>query len=250
MHSVLVTGANRGVGLEFVRQFLQLEESPKHVFACCRNPEDAKELQNLSKDKHQLKIVKLDVTDKATFPDAVETVNQNVGEEGLGVLINNAGVLQRGSTETTSMADMEESYRVNVMGPFAVSQAFLPALKRAAETNRLTDNPKHLSTGRAAIVNITSALGSFQLCTSSRYIPYRTTKAALHMLTKCMTFDLTPQGILVVAMHTGWVQTDMGGKNATLTPRRSIQGMLRVLTRLSEKDAGKAFTWEGKLLPW
>ncbi|XP_038053755.1 C-factor-like [Patiria miniata] len=249
MRSVLVTGANRGIGLEFVRQLLQLEEPPLYVFACCRAPEDAEALQSLTKDKQQLKIIKLDVTDEATFPEAVATVDRAVGEEGLGVLINNAGVLQRGGTETTSMADMEESYRVNVMGPLAVSQAFLPALKRAAN-RACTDSPKQLSTDRAAIVNITSALGSFQLCTSSRYIPYRTTKAALHMLTKCMNFDLRPQGILVVALHTGWVQTDMGGKNASLTPKKSIQGMLRVLARLREKDAGKAFTWEGKLLPW
>ena len=70
------------------------------------------------------------------------------------------------------------------------------------------------------------------------------------MLTKCMTFDLGPQGILVVALHTGWVQTNMGGKNASLTPARSIRGMLRVMGRLGDNDAGRAFTWEGKLLPW
>ncbi|XP_071790572.1 C-signal-like [Asterias amurensis] len=248
MHSVLVTGANRGVGLEFVRQLLRLREPPKHVFAGCRTPEDAMELQRMAKDNQTLLIVKLDVSDETTFAESVEMVDKAVGEKGLAVLINNAGILRLGGTETTTLADMEESYKVNVMGPLAVTQAFLPLLKRAAAKSEI--NSHHLSIHRAAIINITSALGSLQLCTSSKYIPYRTTKAALHMLTQCMTFDLSPAGILVVALHTGWVRTDMGGKTAILSPKESISGMLNVMRYLTEINAGQALTWEGRILPW
>lgn len=234
MRRVLITGANRGLGFEFVRQCLARGD---RVFAGCRNPAKATALQALSADHPgQLTIPPLDVTDEETIAACVEAIRSQV--DGLDLLINNAGIYPRGETPTTLNADtMLRAFHVNAVGPMIVAKHCLDLL-------RAGDHPR--------IVNISSKMGSlwWKEREGGGDYSYCSSKAALNMLTRTLAFDLRSDGIIVVALNPGWVQTDMGGSNADLTPAESVCGMLEVIERLTESDSSKFFTWEGKEHPW
>uniref|UniRef100_A0A8C8SSV6 C-factor-like n=1 Tax=Pelusios castaneus TaxID=367368 RepID=A0A8C8SSV6_9SAUR len=147
---------------------------------------------------------------------------------------------------------MSMVYTTNVTGPLLVSQVFLPLLKKAAQGCP----QKGMSCSKAAIVNISSEAGSIQnvlIWNMGQFISYRCSKAALNMLTKCQSLVYGNDGILSVAVHPGWVQTDMGNSispEAPLTVVASAQGILTMLPTLSEKDNGAFVSWEGKVVPW
>ncbi|XP_068022681.1 C-signal-like [Melanerpes formicivorus] len=254
IHSVLVTGANRGIGLEFVQRFLGMPTPPKWVFAGCRDPKGqrAQELQNLASKHPNLVIVPLEVSNPASIKAAAATVEKHLGGSGLNLLINNAGILKINSLANETLENMTEIYTTNTIGPLLMGQAFLPLLKKAAQGSP----GSALSCSKAAIVNISSIGGSI---TSQfawdmiQIVSYRCSKAALNMLTKCQSLGYREHGILCVALHPGWVQTDMGnaaGHQPPVTVDASVQGMLKVLSSLSEKDTGTFLDWEGKVLPW
>uniref|UniRef100_A0A8C8SSR9 C-factor-like n=1 Tax=Pelusios castaneus TaxID=367368 RepID=A0A8C8SSR9_9SAUR len=251
VRSVLVTGANRGIGLELVKQFLGKSNPPKWVFATCRDPEgmQAQELQNLASRHPNLGIVALEVTDPANVKTAAARVEKHLKGSGLNLLINNAGILRLTTLETETLEDMSLVYATNVIGPLLVSQVFLHLLKKAAQQSTQTG----LSCSKAAIVNISSEGGSISKLFAwqlGQVISYRCSKAALNMLTKCQSLGYGGDGILSVAVHPGWVQTDMGSPQAPLTGEASAQGILNVFPTLTEKDNGGFVSWEGKDLPW
>uniref|UniRef100_A0A8C8VPL1 C-factor-like n=1 Tax=Pelusios castaneus TaxID=367368 RepID=A0A8C8VPL1_9SAUR len=254
IHSVLVTGANRGIGLELVKQFLGKSNPPEWVFATCRDPEgvQAQELQNLASRHPNLVIVVLEITDPASIKAAAVVVEEHLKGSGLNLLINNAGIVRQSTLETESLEGMSLVYTTNVTGPLLVTQAFLPLLKKAAQGS----NQKGLSCSKAAIVNISSECGSIQnvyLWHIGQALSYRCSKAALNMLTKCQSLGYRDNGILSVAVHPGWVQTDMGNSAAFTAPMTvdvSVREILNMLTTLSEKDNGTFVDWEGKVLPW
>ncbi|XP_067390525.1 C-signal-like [Emydura macquarii macquarii] len=253
VHSVLVTGANRGIGLELVKQFLEKSNPPKWVFATCRDPEGvrAQELRNLASRHPNLEIVALEATDPASIKAAAGRVEYLKGS-GLNLLINNAGIVRVTTLESETPEDMSLVYATNVIGPMLVSQAFLPLLKKAVQQSTQTG----LSCSKAAIVNISSDGGSITNVFAwhlGHVVSYRCSKAALNMLTKCQSLGYASDGILSIAVHPGWVQTDMGNASslqAPLTVDASVRGILNVLTSLSEKDNGTFVDWEGKVLPW
>ncbi len=234
MQRVLITGANRGLGLEFVRQCLA---RGARVFAGCRNPENAGDLQTLSATyPGQLTILTLDVTDEATIDASVETIRSQV--DGLDLLINNAGAFPRGETPTNLDAEtMLQAFHLNSVAPMIVAQRCLDLL-------RAGNQPK--------IVNISSKMGSlwWKEREGGGDYSYCSSKAALNMLTRTLAFDLRSDGIIVVAMQPGWVQTDMGGGSADLTPTESVGGMLKVIEGLTEAHTSKFYTWEGREHPW
>ncbi|XP_074839603.1 C-signal-like [Carettochelys insculpta] len=259
--SVLVTGANRGIGLELVKQLLGSSNPPKWVFATCRDPagERTLELQELAAKHSNLVIVALDVTDPASIKAAAARVEAHLKGSGLNLLINNAGIWKFNTLELETPEDMALVYATNVMGPLLVSQAFLPLLKQAAQGSP----QRGLSCSKAAIINISSDAGSIQnvyLWHLFQIISYRCSKAALNMLTKCQALGYGGDGILSVAVHPGAVQTHMGNSGsdqlaislgeAVLTVEASVRGMLHVLSTLSEKDNGAFVNWEGEVLPW
>jgi NAD(P)-dependent dehydrogenase (short-subunit alcohol dehydrogenase family) len=231
---VMVTGGNRGMGLEFVRQCLVRGD---RVFAGCRNPGNAVDLQALSvAHPGRLAILTLDVTDEATIDASVETVRSQV--DGLDLLINNAGAYPRGETPATLNATtMLQAFHLNSVAPMIVAQRCLDLL-------RAGNHPK--------IVNISSKMGSlwWKEREGGGDYSYCSSKAALNMLTRTLALDLRSEGIIVVALHPGWVQTDMGGNAADLTPAESVGGMLKVIERLTEADTSKFFTWEGREHHW
>ena len=234
MRRVLITGASRGLGLEFVRQCLARGAS---VFAGCRTPEHALDLQMLSAvHPEQLTVLTLDVTDEATIDASVEIIRSQV--DGLDLLINNAGVYPRGELPTTLNAEtLLQAFRVNSIGPMIVAQ-------RCLELLRAGDHTK--------IVNISSKMGSlwWKEKEGGEDYSYCSSKAALNMLTRTLAFDLRSDGIIVVALIPGWVQTDMGGSDADLALTESVGGLLKVVDRLTLADTSKLFTWEGREHPW
>ncbi|NP_001305767.2 C-factor-like [Gallus gallus] len=254
VRSVLVTGANRGIGLGLVQHLLALPNPPEWVFATCRDPKGqrAQELQKLASKHPNLVIVPLEVTDPASIKAAAASVGERLKGSGLNLLINNAGVLNANTLETETLKDMLHVYTTNTIAPLLLSQAFLPLLKKAAQ-----ESPgSRMSCSKAAIVNMSSTAGSIKevfLWESAQCISYRCSKAAQNMLTRCQSMGYREHGILCVALHPGWVQTDMGkavGDKPPLTVDASVGGMLKVLSNLSEKDSGAFLDWEGNVVAW
>ncbi|XP_077165923.1 C-signal-like [Paroedura picta] len=251
--SVLVTGSNRGIGLEFIRQLLEKSNRPEWIFATCRDPEGprAQELRDLAAKHQGMEIIQLDVNNPSSIQAAAERVTNHVRGAGLNLLFNNAGILRPSTLESEKPEVMAEVYQNNVIGPMMVSQAFLPLLKKASQES-LQDG---MSCSKAAIVNVSSEGGSITNLLAwdvSHVINYRCSKAALNMLTRCQAMELAVDKILCVALHPGWVQTDMGNSvgQPPMTVEASMRAILNTLGHLSEKDSGTFVNWEGTVVPW
>ncbi|KAJ6666058.1 hypothetical protein lerEdw1_000962 [Lerista edwardsae] len=250
-HSVLVTGSNRGIGLEIVRQLVGKSNRPEWIFATCRDPEGprAQVLKNLAAEHRGLVVVPLDVSDPSSVEAAAAQVTERLKGAGLNLLINNAGIGKPGVLGSVAPEDMAVVYQTNVVGPLTVSQAFLPLLKKASRES----NQKGMSCSKAAIVNISSVIGSITNVVGWEFfqsVPYRCSKAALNMLTRCMSLGFAEDEILCVALHPGWVQTDMGNmvKSAPNAVEGNVQEILSTLGCLSEKDTNTFVSWDGKSL--
>lgn len=222
--TVLITGANRGLGLEFAKQYAA---DGWHVIGTARTPAEADELKALD-----VEVMQLDVAD----PDSISRLARELGDRPLDLLINNAGIFPRASTlAEVDFADVERTYRVNTLGPMRVTKALLPHLRRGESK---------------LIVSITSGLGSIENNTRGMFYGYRGSKAALNMFTKTLAVELADEGFTCIVMSPGWVQTDMGGPNANLTPEQSITGMRAVIAGLTPADTGTYWDWDGQKLPW
>ncbi|GIW72711.1 MAG: short-chain dehydrogenase [Planctomycetota bacterium] len=234
MPVLLLTGANRGLGLEFVRQYL--EEGGWRIHACCRRPEAAAELAALAQQAgpERLLVHGLDVADFGR----IEALAEALRGEPIDLLLNNAGVLRDrdfGGFGTTDYEAFADSFRINAMAPLKMAEAFVEHVARSE---------------RRLIVNITSRMGSIADNTSGGFYTYRASKAALNMVTRSMALDLAPRGITCVVLHPGWVRTDMGGQGAPLAPRESIAGMRRVIAALGPEQSGRFFAYDGSEIPW
>ncbi|KAF4788255.1 C-factor-like protein [Turdus rufiventris] len=211
VRSVLVTGANRGLGLGFVQHFLRMPKPPQWIFATCRDPKGqrAQELQNLASKHSNLVIITLEVASPGSIKAAAVEVGKHLGDSGLNLLINNAGMVKSKMLDAETLEDMTETYTTNTAGPLLMGQAFLPLLKKAAQGSPGSG----LSCSKAAIVNISSiggSISSFFGWELMHVTSYRCSKAALNMLSKCQSLAYKEHGILCVALHPGWVQTDLG----------------------------------------
>lgn len=235
MTRILITGANRGIGLGMVRECLGRDDYT--VYATCRQPDDAADLHDL-KDTHgdRLHIVQMDVTDEDSIAGAVGAVQQHT--HALDVLVNNAGINLPGEQQTfTAMTadDMLSVFHVNVAGPLLVTRAFVDLLKQGEG---------------AKVVNVSSQMGSLDWKTSGGYYGYSPSKAALNMVTRLFAADLKPHGITSITTHPGWVQTDMGGASANLTPEESASGMIDLIENTTSANNGGFYRWDGSEHPW
>jgi NAD(P)-dependent dehydrogenase (short-subunit alcohol dehydrogenase family) len=231
MPSALITGANRGLGLEFARQYLA---DGWRVYAACRDPATASELHRLAEQADdKLRILAMDVTD----PDSIHAGATELDGQAVDLLLNNAGIIgPRG--QTVGNIDYHawvEVLTVNTMGPTRVSEAFVEHVARS---------------DRKLIVTLTSGMGSIADNTSGGSIVYRSSKAAVNMVMRSLAIDLAPRGITCVVINPGWVHTDMGGPNATLEPSESISQMRRLIATLGPKQSGKFFNYTGREYPW
>ena len=230
---ILITGANRGIGLELTRQLLARGQ---RVLATCRQPDQAAALQNLTNQfGDRLLILPLNVSDDVSVREAKTAVNNTV--DHLDMLINNAGILVKGETLSNfDAANMQRSLNVNAVGVMRVVTQFIDLL-------RLGHDPK--------VINISSQLGSLQKMRPQwgRY-SYNSSKAALNMVSRMLSFDLQEDGIALAVLHPGWVQTDMGGAHAAVTPHASAAGILQIADNLTLANTGKFYTFAGEEHPW
>jgi NAD(P)-dependent dehydrogenase (short-subunit alcohol dehydrogenase family) len=229
MASVLITGANRGIGLELARQYAA---DGWRVHACCRNPAGADALVAALKG-HDALVHPLDVTDAA----AIAALRATLEHEPIDVLINNAGIIggQHQALGDIDYDVWEQTIRTNVFAPYRVAEALVD-LVAAGE--------------RRIIANVSSLMGSIADNSSGgRYI-YRSSKTALNMVVVNLAQDLAEQGITVLAFHPGWVKTDMGGPNATVTPHESAAGMRKVIAEAGLDQSGGFFNYDGRVLAW
>ena len=235
---VLITGASRGLGLEFTRRYLGRGD---RVFATCRRPAAARALAALARaHPDRLAVVPLDVTDAGSIRDAHAVVRRQV--DGLDLLINNAGMYStRGSADPTErlgelrFEDALLLLRANAVGPLMVTQQFLDLLAAGH---------------RSRVVAISSEYGSVSENTAGFPYYYAASKAALNMLMRSLAAEARPRGIVAALLDPGWVSTDMGGPEAPVTPARSVAGMMRVIDGLGARDSGRFLTWEGRAAPW
>jgi len=228
--TILITGANRGIGLELTRVFA---ENNWRVLACCRHPEQAKQLQEIVAKHEQLGVYALDVTDDS----AIERLAYILRNETIDILFNNAGIFgpQEQGFGQSDPAAWLQVLRTNVIAPLRMAEAFVDLVAQSQ---------------RKIIASVGSMLGSLTENTSGGYYVYRTSKTAVHMVMKSLAVDLQERGIIAVTFHPGWVRTDMGGPQAPTTPTESAAGLFQVLTGLGREDNGRFLTFEGKELPW
>jgi NAD(P)-dependent dehydrogenase (short-subunit alcohol dehydrogenase family) len=231
MPSTLITGANRGLGFEFARQYLA---DGWQVYAACRNPQSASELRRLadaSDDK--LQILALDVID----PVSVQAAAAKLAGQAIDLLLNNAGI---GGPRGQSVGNIDyEAWAkvldVNTMGPLRVSEAFVDHVAQSE---------------RKLIVTITSGMGSLADNTCGGAYAYRSSKAAVNMVMRSLAIDLAPRGIACVVINPGWVLTDMGGPHATLTTAESVKKLRRLIETLGPGQSGKFFNYDGREYAW
>ncbi|XP_072024633.1 C-signal-like [Amphiura filiformis] len=244
--SILITGANRGIGYELVRQLAAANPSPDFIYAGCRNPDGADKLKELAQKHPNVKILKIAIGDESSYQTAVQQVSQDIGDRGLNVLFNNAGILTNRKFHEVTAEEMRKDYEVDTIGPLMLTKAFYPLLKKAADSSQV----KGLSCTRAAVLNMTSGLGLINSNTSGGFYPYRPAKIALNMITKSMSIDFKSDGIMAVIIDPGWVSTDMGGKNASATPSQCVDGILSVMAKLGEEENGKVKKWNGQTMEY
>jgi NAD(P)-dependent dehydrogenase (short-subunit alcohol dehydrogenase family) len=231
MPSTLITGANRGLGLEFARQYLA---DGWRVYATCRDPSSASELRGLADASGgKLRILPLDVTKLASVTAAAEELEG----QAIDLLLNNAGV---GGARGQSIGNIDydtwaKVLDVNTMGPMRVAEAFVDHVARSE---------------RKLIVTLTSGMGSIDDNTSGGAFAYRSSKAAVNMVMRSLAIDLASRGITCIVVNPGWVRTDMGGPNAPLTPSESIARLRRLIENLAPTHSGKFFNHDGREYTW
>ncbi|RVE71456.1 hypothetical protein OJAV_G00051980 [Oryzias javanicus] len=245
--SVLITGCSRGIGLQLVKQLSESSSRPADIIATARNPAGSAALLELSRTRPGVHVITLDVCSEQSISSALEEVQSIVGNQGLNCLINNAAVGSSRSLQSVTRETMMKTFEVNTVAPLFVTKAFLPLLQTAAARSAV------MGVHRAAVINISSILGSISNCgdsTTFRNYAYGTSKAALNMVSRCLAADLGPVGILCVSLHPGWVKTDMGGAHADLTVEESVSGILSTLSSFTEQDHGGFKDYRGQTLPW
>ena len=219
MTTTLITAANRGIGLEFARQY---SNAGHRVLVTARPGADTSELETLD-----VRLERLDVADAASVRDFAG----RIGDEPIDLLINNAGYYaNRAAFEELDIESLIDSFHTNSLGAMRVTQALLPNLRRG-EGKR--------------IVQITSKMGSMADNGSGGSYAYRMSKAALNMFNTSLAIDLAPEGFLCVILHPGWVQTRMGGESAPVAVEDSIAGMRRVIEELTPQTSGRFFDYSG-----
>lgn len=227
MPTVLITGASRGLGLEFARQYAA---DGWHVIATCRDPARARDLRGLG---DTVDVFALDVTDHGQ----VQGLAKKLKRDPIDVLLNSAGIygprpVPFGGVDYGAWADV---FRVNAMAPLKVCECFVDHVARS-DLKRM--------------VTVTSGMGSIGGNDSGGSYIYRSSKAALNQVMKTLSVDLRARGITVVVLHPGWVRTDMGGPSALIDAPESVTGMRAVIAGLGAADNGRFYNYDGTEIPW
>ncbi|MFC1690195.1 SDR family oxidoreductase [Pseudomonadota bacterium] len=222
--TVLITGANRGIGLALAEQF---SRAGYDVIGTARSPEKAAELMSLG-----VRVEQLDVTDQVS----VNAMAERLDGVTIDFLVNNAGIKgQEGDLADLDVNRMEVVLNVNTLGPLRVTQA-------------LFDNVK--ASEHKVVANISSMMGSMEMNSWGCCLGYRASKSALNSFTKTLSVDYADQGMVFVTLHPGYVQTDMNDGQGNITPAQSAEGLFRVISGLKTSDNGHFYNYDGKEMPW
>ncbi|WP_455222247.1 SDR family oxidoreductase [Kaarinaea lacus] len=232
MNSVLITGSNRGLGLEWVRQYAS---DKWRVFATCRYPEQANDLQAVASQSDNITIHRLDVT----RAEELAALGNELTGEPIDILVNNAGVYHEQWGQDPlghiNYDNWQHTMMVNTLGPMRVSEALI---KNIAQSKR------------KLIVSITSHMGSIADITSANDYAYRSSKAALNASMKGLSIEIRTLGVGVLLLHPGWVRTRMGGDSAPLSTQQSVDGMRKLVDRFKLSRSGNFYRYDGTSMPW
>ena len=228
--SILITGTNRGIGLEFVKHYIKNNEK---VIATCRNRNSAKDLLELENTTNNLSLVELDVSN----PNSINNFTSKIAGLPIDTFISNAGVsgpknIEFGNFDAKEWLDV---FNINTIAPLIITQKILKNL-------RLGKDKK--------LAFISSKVGSIEDNTSGGMYIYRTSKTALNQVIKSLSIDFKEDNFIVVALHPGWVQTNMGGPNALIDTKTSVKGLIEVIDNLTPKNSGKFYNYDGSPIPW
>lgn len=230
--TLLITGSNRGLGLELTRQYAELGW---RVHATCRHPDNANDLDQIAAQFADVVIHRLDVT----RPDQIQALAGRLSTESIDILVNNAGVYfehwGKDPLGRIRYEDWETTFRVNTLGAVRMTEAFADQVGRSEQ--RL-------------VVAITSNMGSIADIEAPRDYAYRSSKAALNAAMKGLSWELKPRGIGVLLLHPGWVRTRMGGSKATLSSEESVRGMRALINDFDLSKSGRFFRYDGIEMPW
>ena len=230
MATILVTGANRGIGLEFTQQYLARGE---RVLAACRDPAAATRLQQLRGTYPQLVLHRLDAADN----ESIAAFAAKLQGEAIDVFINNAGVYgprdsRFGKVDGAVWLDV---LQVNTVAPLLLTQALVANLRKGVQKK---------------LIYLTSKMGSIADNGGGGHYIYRSSKTALNMVVKSLAIDLAGEGLVAAVLHPGWVQTDMGGPNAQIDTHTSVTGMIKVIDKLTPIQTGGFYNYDGAIIPW
>lgn len=232
MFSILITGSNRGIGLEWAEQYAHLGWQ---VYATCRHPDEADQLHRLKQHYPNVDVHRMDVT----HADEIATLAHILRDQSIDILLNNAGVYLE-KFEGSSLGEIaypkwEETFRVNTLGTVRVTEAFRDHVARSQ---------------KRLVVATTSHMGSIAEIEYPGSYAYRSSKAALNAAMKGIMLELKEDGVGVLLLHPGWVKTRMGGSGAWLSTKESVDGMRKVIDHFELRDSGKFFRYDGTTIPW
>ena len=230
MATILITGTNRGIGLEFTKQYLARGD---RVIATCRDIEAADVLKKLRSDHDKLEVRQLDVSSAESILEFV----QQLADTPIDIFINNAGVYgprnaKFGEVDGQLWASV---LQVNSIAPLMLSQLLMPNLRQGTDKK---------------MVYLTSKMGSIDDNSGGGSYIYRSSKTALNSVVKSLAIDLAGEGFRAAVLHPGWVLTDMGGQNALIDTKTSVTGMLQVVDDLDQQSSGSFFNYDGSIIAW
>ncbi|NKB34927.1 MAG: SDR family NAD(P)-dependent oxidoreductase [Pseudomonadales bacterium] len=230
MATVLVIGGNRGIGLEFVKQYLARGDT---VIATCRDVSSADNLNQLQADNDNLSVLTLDVASD----ESLLAFPQQLGDTAVDIFINNAGVY---GPRDSVFGNVDENnwlpvLRVNSIAPMLLTQGIIDNLRKGQDKK---------------LLYVTSKMGSIDDNKGGGSYVYRSSKAALNAVVKSIAVDLSAEGFTAAVLHPGWVQTDMGGPNALIDTQTSVSGMMSVIDNLDGSHVGSFFNYDGNIIPW
>ena len=230
MVTVLITGANRGIGLEFAKQFL---ERGDQVLATCRDPQTGADGLKALQPADKLSLYELDVKQESSMTALAAAL----GNQPVDILINNAGVYGPRNSALTALEydPWAEVMQVNAIAPLLLTRHLM----------------KNLQAGKdKKLIYITSKMGSIADNQGGGSYIYRSSKAALNAAVRSLAIDLAGDGFQAALLHPGWVQTDMGGSSALINTETSVKGMMKIIDGLTPKNSGAFFAYDNKEIPW
>ena len=230
MATILVTGANRGLGIEFVEQYLN---EGNDVIATYRNENSSMDLIEMSNERSNLKLLQLDVSSNKSLNSFAE----NLGDSPIDIFINNAGVY---GPRNSSFGNVDEenwipAIKINAIAPILLTQLIIKNIRSGADKK---------------LIYITSKMGSIDDNKGGGVYVYRSSKTALNAVVKSLSVDLENEGMTVALIHPGWVKTDMGGPNALIDKETSVRGMTEVISNLDISSTGNFYNYDGLIIPW